>query len=179
MNSEDAMNSREGTMNALLRYDLGDDATWVAWVAKVEKVGEDFRLKIAHFRTVGPKVDFDMEKNWQEAGMFKTGVAVVKYVRDLASKKFPDWKPTVDTLDTIKHRTAQSVTPDCYSPVPEGSKAGGRGDDGYGCTTCPYRSGCGDPASVNLGAKLTDQENEGDFLTRLQRKVAKTYGKKS
>jgi len=168
------MNSREGTMNALLRYDLGDDATWVA---KVEKVGEDFRLKIAHFRKIGSPGDSDMGDKWQEAGVFKTGVAVVKYVRDLAAKKFPDWKPTVDTLDTIKHRTAQSVTPDCYSPVPEGSKAGGRGD--IGCKTCPYRSGCGDPALVNLGAKLTDQENEGDFLTRLQRKVAKAYGKKS
>jgi len=157
-------------MRAILKYDLAN----ATWEAEVECVGDEgFKLRISHH---GVSISGAPAK-FQDAGVFKTGGAVVKYVRDLAAKKFPGWNPTVDTLDTIKHRTAESVAPQCYSPVPQGSVAGGRGRSE--CPACPYRSGCGDPASVMAAAPEGEAEDEDDFLKRLQRKVSKTYKEKS
>jgi hypothetical protein len=153
-------------MIAVLRYSLGD-STWEAMVERAGK-GEGFSLKIGHWRNNDPI--------YKEAGTFQTGAAVVKYVRDLASKKFSGWKPTVDTLDSIRHRTAQSIVPDCYTAVPLELGLGGKGFQG--CPTCPYHSGCGDPALVDLASVGKLEEDDTNFLARLKGKIASVYGEK-
>jgi hypothetical protein len=145
------------------------------WHAEVSQEEDNFRLRLANYR-------LGKAFHWQEAGMFKTGVAVVKYVRDYVSKNLTGWTMVADTLDAIKLRTASTVIPHCFSPVPAGVVGNGCGRSD--CGSCPYRSSCGDEKSVALGStKLTmkesEQEDDGKFLTRLRRKVQKVWGEKN
>lgn len=150
---------------AELRYNFGEE--W--WQATVESTDLGYKVTIGTQR--GPMFD-------QAGGVFATGAACVKYLRELAKKKFPGWVPAVDTLDTIKHKTAHSVTPDCYQPVLAAVPGGGRGLDK--CSGCPYRERCGE----TVASLVTDRaievaesgESDGDFLTRLQSKVRKQWG---
>lgn len=145
------------------------------WHAEVSQEEDNFRLRLANYR-------LGKAFHWQEAGMFKTGTAVVKYVRDYVSKKLAGWTLVADTLDVLRLRLPNSVIPPCFSPVPVG--IGGNGCGRSECGLCPYRSSCGDEKTVALGSveltmKEPEQEDDSKFLTRLRRKVQKVWGEKS
>jgi len=112
---------------AELCYVLPDKRLW--W-AKVYKGSDGWEVKI----------------NNQRAGTFKRSKAVIKWIYSRAKEKDITGEPEFDTLYKLKGRTAQSVVPDCYRPMPAETLAfEGRGLPE--CVACPYRSQCGEPSA--------------------------------
>lgn len=141
-------------MKAILRYDLAG----ATWVAEIVQVDDGFRVRLGS----GDSPD---KVGYREGGVFTMGAAAVKYIRDLASHKFPGVTPTCDSLAMIKSRTGQSVVPDCY-------KTGISSDK---CRACPYFDTCN---TAPVPIEVPEEEDDGDFLKRLQKKVKKAYGEK-
>lgn len=170
-----------GDVIAELGYAFGD-ATWAALVFLFEDADGGHEYLVRVIRTRDGKTTAD-----KDAGTFTNGKALVKFVRRLASERFEDYTPVVDTLDKLKDRIAGSVVPWCYNEAGPNDKTGGRPDDELGkhaCPTCPYESTC---ASVTITNKFvapielpasafSEQEQESLLIERLRKKMREKYG---
>jgi len=147
-------------IKACLRYDFGR----THWAALVVAGDDGFDLYISQGGSCMP------------SGTFRTSKALMKFVREKATERFPDHYPAIDTLDKLKGRTAHSVVPECYDRVAE-ERAGGKGKES--CPSCPYRHNCGVPTPEELGltGPVADdeevQETEEDLMKRVRAKLKK------
>ena len=155
---------------AELRYNLGVYGEWFAVV-----IQEDGGFKLQISQGAG----LTKEKR-QEVGVFHTGNACVKYLRDLARRKFPGMWPEVDTLSQIEGRTGKSVVPVCFChcAVEEMGQCNGQGLGE--CCNCIFRTNCVGPASNPncLVEKILEdpQDSEDAFKARLRAKLLEKYG---
>lgn len=124
---------------------------WRAVVAQLEgDVDSKFRLLVQ----VGANTDF------QVAGDFTHGKALVKYVRECAQRRGLLEVPAVDTLGQIASRRPGSVVPQCYDAGP--------------CKLehCPYAETCV-WMNEQVNAEIAEPiESDERFLERLQNKLS-------
>jgi hypothetical protein len=146
------------------------------WKAIVFRTNDGWQLKTVHTRPNSPGIVEDRKPI--DAGMFKTGKALIKFVRQKAKLKCGDAQPTFDNLHKLKTRHPASVVPDCYEPMSKWSLASD--SEGRGlpeCVACPYRSQCREPpAHLEILPISEVKEPEEIFLARLKAKIKAQYG---
>lgn len=172
---------------AELRYDF-DGTVWSAIVTRAEDSAE-YQLWIQR------------GNRYQKSGTFGNPKALVKYIREIAGKKFGDFKAVKDNLDVLTVRgNPDSLVPPCFGRLESVSI----GPNMYGpsdpkCRKCPYEMDCmrvssgvgmnedqglffepgGDPEKL-VGAPENagkPDEPEDLFIRRLQDKISQKWGK--
>lgn len=158
-----------------LVYDFGGH--W--WCAAVYKAGDGVGFDLVLYA----KSESGVRETF--SGTFETGVALHKYVKQLAKKRFSHLNPRMDTIERLRTKDPRNVVPECFTEADTFHEAGGKGWDK--CIGCPYRFNCGgEPGEEKLGDRLRrkmpieelvelplvePEENKETWLTRLKGKI--------
>jgi hypothetical protein len=147
-------------------YSLPDGKIWRAVVFK-HLDGWELRFG----RTTGSADTF------MPAGTFQNPKALVKFIKAKIEERVGDvtTKPIYDTLHKLKNRSAQSVVPDCYSPVTHNDEyLAGRGLPE--CDGCPFRTNCTEPSAQPVVIPEEEcAETEEVFRHRLAQKMKERF----